>query len=42
MHCVGCAVGPFHTVADAAHQYGLEAPSLLAELRAAAKAGCPG
>ena len=36
MHCVGCAVGPFHSVADAAHEYGLAAASLLAELRAAA------
>lgn len=35
MHCVGCAVGPFHSVADAAHEYGLAAPRLLAELRAA-------
>ena len=39
MHCVGCAVGPFHSVADAAHEYELEASSLLRELRAAAKEG---
>lgn len=39
MHCVGCAVGPFHTVSDASHEYGLAAAALLGELRAAAAAG---
>ena len=40
MHCVGCAMGTFHSVADAAHEYALEAPRLLAELRGAvAEAG---
>ena len=35
MHCVGCALGPFHSVADAAYEYELEASRLLAELRQA-------
>ena len=35
MHCVGCALGPFHSVADAAYEYELEASGLLAELREA-------
>ncbi len=38
MHCVGCVVGPFHTVWDAAGQYGIAAEALLAELREAAAA----
>ena len=33
MHCVGCALGPFHSVADAAYEYALEASDLLEELR---------
>jgi hybrid cluster-associated redox disulfide protein len=37
MHCFGCALARFHTVADAAHEYGLDAPSLLAALVAAVK-----
>ncbi|MGG5812174.1 DUF1858 domain-containing protein [Falsiroseomonas sp. CW058] len=36
MHCIGCAVGPFHRVDDAAAEYGLDPVALLAELRAAA------
>jgi hybrid cluster-associated redox disulfide protein len=36
MHCIGCAIGPFHSVADAAHEYRLVAASLLDELREAA------
>lgn len=35
MKCVGCLVGPFHTIADACREYGLEETELLAELRAA-------
>jgi hybrid cluster-associated redox disulfide protein len=38
MRCVGCAVGPFHTVRDAAGEYGVAAEALLAELREAAAA----
>jgi hybrid cluster-associated redox disulfide protein len=36
MHCVGCAVGPFHNVADASREYGLAADTLLLELCEAA------
>lgn len=35
MLCVGCLVGPFHTIEDACAEYGLEPAALLAELRAA-------
>jgi hybrid cluster-associated redox disulfide protein len=38
MHCVGCAVSPFHTVADAAGEYGMDGAALLRELRAASAA----
>jgi len=36
MHCPGCTMSPFMTVADAARSYGLDADVLLDELRAAA------
>ena len=36
MSCVGCLMGPFHTVYDAAEEYGIETDVLLAELRHAA------
>ncbi|MBB5692370.1 DUF1858 domain-containing protein [Muricoccus pecuniae] len=36
MHCVGCAVSPFHSVAEASAEYRLSLPDLLAELKAAA------
>lgn len=36
MSCVGCLMGPFHTVADAAAEYDLDPDALLAELRQAA------
>jgi hybrid cluster-associated redox disulfide protein len=32
MHCAGCALASFHSVADAAHEYSLDAASLLAAL----------
>ena len=32
MLCVGCLVGPFHTVADACTEYGLDEDEFLAEL----------
>ena len=33
MHCVGCEIDRFHTVADACRIYGQPLTSLLAELR---------
>ncbi len=36
MHCIGCAIGPFHTVEDAASEYHAEPEALLRELRDAA------
>ena len=36
MLCVGCYVGPHHTVRDACAAYGLDADTFLAELGAAA------
>ncbi|MEQ9257728.1 MAG: DUF1858 domain-containing protein [Roseovarius sp.] len=39
MLCVGCVIGPFHTVADACAEYGLDEDTFLAELRQAAKRG---
>jgi hybrid cluster-associated redox disulfide protein len=39
MSCVGCLMGPFHTVADAAAEYDLDPDTLLAELRQAASTG---
>jgi hybrid cluster-associated redox disulfide protein len=38
MHCIGCAVSPFHTVADAAGEYGMDHAALVQELRAASAA----
>lgn len=35
LHCIGCPIGTFHTVADAAREHRLDAEMLLAELRAA-------
>lgn len=34
MHCVGCAIAPFETVAEACEIYGISAGDLLAELNA--------
>ena len=33
MACVGCLMGPFHTVADAAAEYEIAPEELVAELR---------
>lgn len=35
MACVGCAVGQYHTIAEASAEYGLIASVFLEELRAA-------
>ncbi|MGL4237592.1 DUF1858 domain-containing protein [Tabrizicola sp.] len=35
MLCVGCMIGPFHTVDDACAEYGIDPDVLLAELRTA-------
>ncbi len=35
MLCVGCVIGPFHTIDDACEEYGIDPDILLAELRAA-------
>ncbi len=37
MHCVGCEVSRFETIADACHIYGQPAEPFVAELRAAAE-----
>jgi hybrid cluster-associated redox disulfide protein len=36
MSCVGCLMGPFHTVSDAAEEYDIATEILLEELRHAA------
>jgi hybrid cluster-associated redox disulfide protein len=36
MACVGCAIGPYHSVADASAEYGFDVSAFLDELRAAA------
>jgi hybrid cluster-associated redox disulfide protein len=43
MHCVGCAIAPFETLADACDIYGVSLHDLLAELKATATSapGCP-
>jgi hybrid cluster-associated redox disulfide protein len=38
MLCVGCMIGPFHTIDDACAEYGIAPETLLAELRAAVRA----
>ena len=35
MLCVGCLVGPFHTLVDACVEYDLDQAALIAELKAA-------
>jgi hypothetical protein len=35
MHCVGCAIAPFETLAEACEIYGISLGDLLAELNAA-------
>ena len=37
MLCVGCLIAPFHTIADACKEYGLDEAAFAAELRAAAR-----
>lgn len=32
MLCVGCVIGPYHTVTDACSEYGLDKAEFLAEL----------
>ncbi len=36
MLCVGCLIGPFHTIEDACAEYHLDQDDFMAELRAAA------
>ena len=38
MLCVGCLVGPFHTIIDACAEYGLEVDAFTAELAASVTA----
>jgi hybrid cluster-associated redox disulfide protein len=38
MACVGCAIGPFHTIEEVSAEYGLVASTFVDELRAAAAA----
>lgn len=33
MHCVGCLLAPFHSVADAAMEHGINEDDLIAALR---------
>jgi hybrid cluster-associated redox disulfide protein len=35
MHCVGCPIGPFHTVVEACAEYGLDEDAFRAELERA-------
>jgi hybrid cluster-associated redox disulfide protein len=39
MHCPGCVMSRFMTLAEAAESHGVDASALLAELEAAALAG---
>lgn len=39
MHCVGCPIGPFHTLADAAMEHQLDAAELLEVVQREARAG---
>lgn len=36
MLCVGCLIGPFHTIVDACAEYGLDEDTFVAELMDAA------
>jgi hybrid cluster-associated redox disulfide protein len=38
MHCVGCRIGPFHTIADACAEYHLDEAVFVAELQGAISA----
>ncbi|WP_367615131.1 DUF1858 domain-containing protein [Rhodoplanes serenus] len=42
MRCVGCPIGPFHTVADACREHGIDPVRFIAALRAAAAAPARG
>jgi hybrid cluster-associated redox disulfide protein len=42
MHCPGCAMSAFITVAEAAASYAVEAEELVRDLRAAVAAGAAG
>jgi hybrid cluster-associated redox disulfide protein len=35
LHCIGCPIGVFHTLADAAHEHGIELAELVAEVSVA-------
>ena len=35
LHCVGCEISPFHTIADTAREYALALDSLLGDLNRA-------
>lgn len=37
MLCVGCVIGPFHSIDDACAEYGIDPDALLAELHAAVR-----
>ncbi len=39
MHCVGCPIGPFHTLADAAAEHRLDADALEAAIQDQITAG---
>ena len=39
MVCVGCLVGPFHTIDDVCAEYGLDRKLMLADLRAVVTSG---
>jgi hybrid cluster-associated redox disulfide protein len=41
MFCVGCAFGPFHSIADSSAEYGIPLAELMEELEAAAFAATP-
>ena len=38
MACVGCSVGPFHTLADASAEHGIDLDQLIREIEHAASA----
>lgn len=38
MHCVGCRIGPFHTIGDACAEYGLDEAAFRREIRQAINA----
>jgi hybrid cluster-associated redox disulfide protein len=40
MLCVGCLVGPFHTISDACAEYHLDPDRFLSELVSAVSGGC--